>query len=254
VTWVSDAVKTRRELRRGRRYRKTPYRQCRPNRLQGQLRLPPSTRTRWGWKLRLAAWLAHLYPITQFVVEDIKAPTKGTRKWDASFSPLEVGKHWFYAELAKVAPVQTRSGWETKELREALGLRKSGNKMSDQFEAHCVDSWVLANEATGGHRAPEHTRILFITPLRFHRRQLHRMQPAAGGVRKPYGGTRSLGFKRGSLVKHPKYGLAYVGGYLKESLSLHSLADGKRLTQKAKAAECQFLAFSSWRYGNSSHD
>lgn len=68
-----------------------------------------------------------------------------------------------------------------------------------------------------------------------------------GGVRKPYGSTRSLGFKRGSLVKHPKFGVAYVGGFLKDRISLHRLTDGKRLCQNAKPSDCKFLAFNSWR-------
>src|SRR5258708_1745543 len=63
VTWVSDAEETSTTMRRGRRSRKTPYRQLRVNRRAGQFRLPPSTRARWGWKLRLCTWLARYYPI-----------------------------------------------------------------------------------------------------------------------------------------------------------------------------------------------
>lgn len=251
VTWVKDAVEQRRQMRRGRRYRKTPYRPCRWNRKIGNI--PPSTKARWGWKLRLCNWLSKLYPIAQFVVEDIKARTKGQRKWDLSFSPLQVGKQFFYTELAKLAPITTRSGWETKLERDSLGLKKSTNKMSNKFKAHCVDSWVLANWYVGGHASPDNTDMLLITPLQFHRRQLHVLQPSAGGVRKPYGGTRSLGFKRGSLVKHPKYGLTYVGGTMGDRISLHSLPDGKRLCQNAKPPDVKFLAFNSWRYGNSAH-
>jgi hypothetical protein len=188
-----------------------------------------------------------VYPITQFVVEDIKAITKGQRRWDTSFSPLQVGKHWFYGELAKLAPVETKHGWETKELRDELGLNKSSNKMSEKFDAHCVDSWVLANWWTGGYNKPDNTDLLLVTPLKFHRRQLHKLQPSKGGTRSPYGGTRSLGFKRGSLVKHPKYGLAYVGGGIKDRISLHRLTDGKRLCKNARPSECKFLSYSTWR-------
>jgi hypothetical protein len=53
--------------------------------------------------------------------------------------------------------------------------------------------------------------------------------------------------KRGSLVKHPKWGIAYVGGVLKDRISLHRLADGKRLCQNARPSDCKFLAFNSWR-------
>jgi hypothetical protein len=244
VTWVKDAVEVRRNMRRARRFRKTPCRQNRLNRSVGGL--PPSTKARWQWKLRLSRWLASLYPISVFVVEDIKAETKGKRKWDAIFSPLEVGKRWFYDELESLAPVQTKRGWETKQMRDALGLAKTSNKAAKQFEAHCVDSWVLASSAVGGTK-PDNTRLLCVTPLRFHRRQLHALQPAKGGVRRAYGGTRSLNFKRGSLVTHPKWGLCYVGGTMGGRISLHSLDSGSRLCQNAKPEECVYLAYLGWR-------
>ena len=97
VTWVKDAVEVRRNMRRARRFRKTPCRQNRENRARGCL--PPSTKARWQWKLRVSRWLAKLYPITSFVVEDIKARTTGKHRWDKSFSPLECGKKWFYARI-----------------------------------------------------------------------------------------------------------------------------------------------------------
>jgi hypothetical protein len=211
VTWVKDAVETRRNLRKSRRNRKTPYRQCRWNRGVG-FRLPPSTRARWGWKLRIVNWLSKLFPISCFVVEDIKAKTKGQRKWDASFSPLEVGKKWFYEQLGKLGRVETKQGFETFEMRNLSGLKKLKDKASKSFYSHCVDSWVLANWFVGGHTKPDLERVRCVTPLRFHRRQLHVQNPAKGGIRKPYGGTRSMGFTRGSLVKHISKGLTYVGG------------------------------------------
>lgn len=247
VTWVKEAEETSTQMRRTRRYRKTPYRRCRPNRRQGQFRLPPSTRARWGWKLRLCRWLARRYPIVTFVVEDVQAVTKqGKRRWNASFSPLEVGKQWFYVELAKLAEVRTVEGHETAEWRKHFGLSKSKNKLSDTFEAHCVDSWTLANLWIGGHDQPDNTAMLYIVPLRFHRRQLHRLQPEQGGIRKPYGGTLSLGFKRGSWVKHPKWGVCYVGGTTNGTISLHSLETGQRIA-KVKPETVQFLTLSSWR-------
>src|SRR5438105_1924527 len=59
VTWVKEAEEMSTQLRRSRRSRKTPYRQCRTNRNQGRIPLPPSTKARWQWKLRLCRWLAH---------------------------------------------------------------------------------------------------------------------------------------------------------------------------------------------------
>lgn len=235
VTWVGEAIKTRRQMRRARRFRKKPHRANRSNRSIGGI--PPSTKARWQWKLRLIRWLYKLYPITTSVVEDVKARTKeGKRRWNQAFSSLEIGKRWFYKELGALGQVCILQGFETKELREKLGLSK----------AHWIDAWVLANWYTGGELLD--TRVAFsVVPLRFHRRQLHALQPSKGGVRRPYGGTNSLGFKRGSYVQHPKWGLVYVGGYLKDRISLHSLSDGRRLFQNAKVEDCQFLTYASWR-------
>jgi len=249
VTWVKDAVKTRREMRRTRRGRNTPCRKPRcfvPRNAKGGL--APSTKARWQWKLRICWWLKKIFPITDFVVEDIAAVTKkGKRRWNKLFSPLEVGKKWFYSELEKLGTVYTLKGYETKELRDGYGLRKSSKKLAETFDAHCVDSWVLANWHVGNHILPDNKEMLFVVPLQLHRRQLHALQPAKGGVRRPYGGTRSEGFKRGSYIKHPKYGICYVGGTSKGRISLHSLLDGKRLCQNAKPQECKHLTYASFR-------
>ena len=245
VTWVKDSLEVRSNMRRSRRQRNTPCRKNRMNRKKGGL--PPSTKARWQWKLRLCKWLTRLYPVSKFVVEDIKAVTKGKRRWDVSFSPLEVGKTWFYSELENLASVSLKQGWDTKELRDELGLKKTGNKKAEVFSSHCVDSWVLANWFVGGHIKPDYERLMCVTPLRFHRRQLHRFQPKKNGKRTLYGGTMSLGLKRGSLVKHPKYGTVYVGGTSKNRISLHSIETGKRIVQNVKVSDCQFLTYNTWR-------
>lgn len=255
VDWVSKHVKTRREMRRSRRYRKTPCRQPRWNRLANKLRLPPSTKARWQWKLRIADWLSKIYPISVFVVEDIKATSWGGR-WGKTFSPLQVGKDWFYSQLELLAPVELRSGHETAELRNQLGLNKSKNKMATVFSAHCIDSFTLAYSAVGGETSPINKDLLVVTPLRFHRRQLHRLEHAPGHIRPRYGGTISAGFKRGSIVKHPKWGLTYVGGEIvkptkkepnRKVVSLHSIETGKRLTQLANPKDLKFLTYNTWR-------
>ena len=258
VDWVKDAVEARKNMRRARRFRKTPCRQPRfDNRRKSKI--PPSTKARWQWKLRIAKWLTKLFPISGFVVEDIKAKTRGQRRWDSSFSPLEVGKSWFYEELGKLAPVKTRQGWETKELRNRLGLKKTHSKLVEKFSVHNVDSWVLAWDIVSGNEKPDNESLLVLVPLRFHRRQLYAFQPSKKGIRRPYGGTRSLGLKRGSLVKHSKHGLCYIGGSSKGMLSLHSLLDGNRICQNAKLKNVSFKGFGSFRFyrkedaANSSH-
>lgn len=249
TTWVKDAVKSRREMRRGRRFRKTPCRQPRWNRssLRGE-RLAPSTKARWQTKLRLVNILRSIFPISHYIVEDIAAQTKpGQSRWNKSFSPLEVGKNWFYDELVKLGHLTVVPGYRTKQYRDALGLKKSKSNQNS-FKAHCVDSWVLANSVVGGHLEPDNTSIWFFTPLRLKRRQLHKLQPSKGNKRRREGGTISLGFKRGSLVQHPKHNVCYVGGNMNGKISLHSLKTGKRITQGAKVDDCKFLAYNSWRW------
>lgn len=246
ITDVKDKMEARRNARRSRRQRNTP---CRKNKLNRNCSpFPPSTKARWDLKLRILKWLKRIYPISNVIVEDISAESrKGSRKWNASFSPLQIGKKWFYDQVKDLGvKLHLRKGYETHKLRQDHGLSKSKKKLSEAFDAHCVDSWVLANEIVGGHVKPDNERMLLIKPLRWARRQLHVFNPITGGIRKNYGSTRSMGLTRGSLVKHPKYGLAIVGGTSKNRISLHDRLTNKRLTQSARSQDCVFIAYISW--------
>ncbi len=164
-----------------------------------------------------------------------------------SFSPLEVGKAWFYGEVGKLATLITREGWQTKALRDQFGLKKLSNKMSSDFHAYCVDAWVLAAEQVGTLK-PEQKQVMCVIPLDFRKRSLHKQVPAKGGIRPLRGGTRTLGFRRGSLVKSAKYGLTYLGGTSNGKVSLHSLGTGKRLDQNVKLETCKSLGYGSIRF------
>jgi hypothetical protein len=175
---VKDAEQMSTRMSRCRRSRKTPCRKQRHNRKQSKKRLPPSTRARWQWKLHLASFLCQLFPVSVFVVEDINARARqGKGSWNARFSPLQVGKQWFYEELGKLAALQTRQGYETQELRERLGLKKTRKKLAEAWDAHCVDAWVLARSEIRGSNFPDNRRLVCVAPLAWHRRQLHRFQP-----------------------------------------------------------------------------
>ena len=246
--WIKDGMEKRRNARRARRQRNTPCRQPKFNRTcLWNKSISPSTKARWQWKLRVADWLLKMFPVSNFIVEDIKAESKGKKEWDMSFTPLEVGKAWFYSEIKSKGQLATRRGYETKTLRDLLGLKKSKSKLDDKFECHNVDSWVLANDMVGGHSKPDNVSLIKLVPLHFHRRQLHVFQSAKDGIRKTYGGTRSLGFKRGSLVKHKKHGFCYVGGAKKNRISLRSLKNGKGISRDARTSDIKFLGYSSFR-------
>jgi len=59
-----------------------------------------------------------------------------------------------------------------------------------------------------------------------------------------------VGLKRGTWVKHNKYGICYVGGSSKGKISLHEMESGNRLTQGARVEDCSVLTYCSWRLWN----
>ena len=248
---VGKKVEKRRELRRGRRSRKSPNRKHKQHNLSNRERVPAGTRARWDWKLRILQWLSKLYPVTHVCVEDIKARTvPSAKKWNQSFSPLEVGKQWFYTEIRKRWALLTLQGWQTKEIRDRLGLKKSSKKLAETFDAHCVDSWCLAYHTVGGdHSTPDNTDIFCISPIPIRRRELHRQNPQKGGKRPRYGGTVLRdGLIKNTLIKHVKHGLTRLAGINAKGLfSIYSL-EGKRLTTGAKRTDFQVLTRLNFNY------
>ena len=248
---VGKKVEKRRELRRGRRSRKCPNRKNRANRLTNRERIPAGTRARWEWKLLILEWLSKLYPITHVCVEDIKARTiERAKKWNQSFSPLEVGKQWFYAKIERHWKLLTLQGWETKEIRDRLRLKKSRKKLSETFDAHCVDSWCLSYHTIGGQDTPDNTDIFCISPIPIQRRALHREQPKKGGIRSRYGGTvLANGIVKNTLVKHAKYGLTRLAGINEKGLfAIYSLDGNQRLTTSAKRNSFKVLTRLNFTY------
>ena len=250
---VKDVVETRRIMRRARRYRKWRRPKRFDNRLNHKKRIPPSTRSRWEAKARVVMQLKSIMPLTDGVVEDVCAETrKGKRhKWNGSFSPVQVGKEHLYNLLKKMGlTLHLCRGHQTKDLRDTYGLKKTKSKSKQTFDSHAVDGWVMAASVSGA-EAPTCLRLWYVVGAQLHRRQIHRLQASKGGKRKPYGTTRSLGLKRGTIVRHQKYGLSTVGGFdrKRNTISLHAYRTNKRLTQGAKAKDCYVLtwvAFRSW--------
>ena len=188
--------------------------------------------------------------ITHVCVEDIQARTiQRAKKWNQSFSPLEVGKQWFYSEIQKRWELLTLQGWETKEIRDQLGLKKSSKKLSETFDAHCVDSWCLAHHTVGGLDIPDNTTLLCISPIPIKRRELHRQQAAKGGKRTRVGGTLlGKGLVKNTLIRHVKYGFARLAGVNAKGLfSIYSM-ENKRLTTSAKRSDFRVLTRLNFYY------
>ena len=248
---IKKSMEGRSNARRTRRFRKTPCRQPRrSNRKRSANWLPPSTKARWQLKLNILKALSRLYPISKVAVEDVNTELKkGEKRRNGSFSPVQAGKNWLYGGIVKMGyKLVTYTGKETFGERNRLNLPKNPNKLSNDFFTHCVDSWVLANKTLERpHICPDMREVMELKPILVTRRQLHRLNPGKGGVRGRYGGTMSEGFKRGTLIFHPKFGKTYLGGNDgKGGVSLHDYATGKRLTQLAKLKDCRIIAHSSW--------
>ena len=245
---IKKSLEVRRDMRRSGRFRNCWRRPARfHNRLRNKKSLPPSTHARWHAKLRIVDQLRQIIPITDVVVEDVKAMTKkGKKRWNKNFLPLEQCKTWFYAEIMdRDLKLHLKQGFETKGLRDELRLKNTSQKSKKTFSSHCVDAFVLVRSVVGG--ALTERGLYYWTPIRLHRRQLHRFQPKKGGIRAQCGRTRSMGLTRGTLVRHAKRGLSYVGGSSKGNVSLHNIVSGKRITQTAKVLDLTILTIIRWR-------
>jgi hypothetical protein len=245
VDWVKEKVADRTIMRRNRRNRKCPRRVCRVNRLVNTNRLPPSTRARWNAKLRILNFLDKIFPISVVVVEDIAAMTrKGMKKWNISFSPLEVGKKWFYEQVRSKWHLELRSGWETKMIRDVLNLKKSSNKLAKNWNAHCVDSWCLAFDVVGGTKI--NRDMLLLNPLNKNKRKLHHQVPIKG-IRKSY--NTPINILKGALVKF-RDRLYLVGG---EGSGLNAISlkfmNGKRAKRTVVSRKVQVInEYNKWGF------
>ncbi|MBD1925887.1 hypothetical protein H6F74_06250 [Trichocoleus sp. FACHB-90] len=154
---------------------------------------------------------------------------------------------WALTQLAEFAPVESRKGWETSQLRTQLGLQKQKHRKGDAIPAtHAVDGIALACSAfieyesfhcakTHGHQWTGEVSVT-VAPFKvirrppISRRQLHLMVPGKGGIRRKYGGsTTRHGVRKGDLVSSPK-GIGYVSGDTEKQISV-SNANWKRLGQ-----------------------
>lgn len=247
VCWVGTRVENRRNSRKSRRGRNLPCRKSRSNRINKRSWLAPSVKSRWDIKFRIIVFLRKLYPITTYVIEDITAKNKkNCRRWNRVFSPLQTGKNWFYNRVEKIGVLVLKKGYETHARRNILGFKKLNDKFSESFYSHNVDSWVLASFVTGK-RYIDMGSVFRMVPLKFHRRALHNLSPAKGGYRKKFGGTISLGFKRGSIVKHEELGYVYIGGTTAGRVTVHNTVTGNIITTRAFPSDCKFICFNNWR-------
>lgn len=238
---IAEKLKQRREMRRARRYRKTPRRAKRfDNRHKPNYWIAPSQKAKVDFRAKIVNELYKLYPISRFAVEDVRF-NHYKKCWGKYFSTVEIGKARFYQHLRELGRLTLYSGIETSNLREKFGLPKNPVKRELSWDTHSVDA-IAIGCAEIGCENPYPPEFWVWKRFEYARRQLHRLKPDKGGVRKRYGGSWSIPpFKKSDVVRwHGK--LARVGGYMDGKLSLHSFGlRNKRFTQNASPDECTRL-------------
>ena len=148
----------------------------------------------------------------------------------------------------KAVAIAKLQGWETKEIRDRLGLKKSSDKLAETFDAHCVDSWCLAYHTVGGVSTPDNTAVFCIAPIPIKRRCLHREQEAKGRKRNRYGGTRCLNTVKNALVRHVKHGLLRVSGHQNGKLTLSEINSSKQVVLQANPQDYRILRRINFKY------
>jgi len=237
---VAEKLEQRRRMRRARRYRKTPRRTKRfDNRTKPEGWIAPSQKAKVDFRIKIVDELCKLHPVNRFAVEDVRF-NHYKNKWGKHFSTVEIGKAKFYQHLKELAKLTLYTGVETAELREKLGLQKNPVKRELSWDTHAVDA-IAIGCAESGCENPYPPEFWVWKRLEYSRRQLHRLEPDKGGVRRRYGGSWSIPPLRKSDVVQYRNRLARVGGFM-EGLSLHGFdLRNKRFTQTAKPEECKRL-------------
>ncbi len=230
---VKKAMKTRKNSRRFRRYRKTPQRPIRFLHRTGH-KIAPSIRANRALEWRVLEELRKIYPVTHVVYEVVKA------LGNQSFSPVMVGQQWQMDRITKVLPLEPLRGWETARLRSALQLEKTSYKAEQSPASHAVDGVALAaghfihytEYCTPHEYGMQWQGTCHVTDAPFaiiqrpqwFRRMLHFKNPLKHGRRKRKGGTTTpYGFRKGDAVEGTKAGKTvrgYISGYTTGKLSI----------------------------------
>ena len=237
---VAEKLEQRRRMRRARRYRNTPRRAKRfDNRRRPNGWIAPSQKAKVDFRIEIVDELCKIYPINQFAAEDVRF-NHYMKRWGKHFSTVEIGKAEFYKHLKELGELTLYMGIETAELRKKFGLSKNPVKKELSWDTHAVDAIAIGCTELSCEN-PYPPEFWVWKRFEYARRQLHRLEPDKGGIRRRYGGSWSISpFRKGDVVQYQN-GLARVGGFM-DDLSLHrfSLAN-KRFTQTAKLGECKRL-------------
>ncbi len=227
---IVKKIEERRILRRARRFRKCRRRPCRSDNRSRKGFLAPSQKVIVDSRLKIIRELCRIYPVSVAGIEDV-CFNHAAKRWGANFSTVEVGKSKIreFWESRHVNAIEYK-GYETQELREGFGYRKTRNKSEDRFESHCSDSLTLACAVCTGERIEPGLFLTVDDTYRPFRRRLHDTQPSQGGIRDLYSTGTISGLRKGLLIGTP-HGPGRLCGIKNGSLRYHN-QNGKRQVVK----------------------
>ena len=135
--------------------------------------------------------LFKIYPISVSIVEDVRF-NHYKKRWGKHFSTVEIGKTMLYDWLKRYAELVLYEGYQTKEMRDKLGLKKTSNKAKRCVESHVVDAVAMCNKYfnTSNIDVPE---CYVVKPPVLRRRSLHMQNPTKVGLRRVNRGTVAQG-------------------------------------------------------------
>ncbi len=193
-------LEERQQLRRARRWRNCRRRKARFDNRRKEGWLAPSQAVVVCSRLKILREFFRIFPIANVGLEDVRF-NHAKHRWGANFSTVEIGKARIRKFIKDIgAKLFEYRGFETKELREKFGYKKTADKAADRFSAHCCDSLALAVAVGPGERIEPGRMLVVDDTYRPVRRKLHDTQFTVGGIRAPYSRGSIFGTRKGVLI------------------------------------------------------
>jgi len=219
-------LEERRQLRRARRQRNCRRREARFDNRSRDDFIAPSQLQIVNSRLKCISELFKCYPIDAVAIEDVKFNHRDNR-WGKNFSTIEIGKKMIYdyiRDKVGAGNLIQFEGYDTQGFREKMNLLKLKDKSAKSFYAHCVDSFVIANELSQA--IPNENLIYVDDSYRAIRRRLHDTQFAKDGIRAKFSSGSFKGIRKGTMCK-----FGQICGGIKEKTIRTYDWDNKRISK-----------------------
>ena len=212
---ILKKLEERKQLRRARRFRNCRRRECRSDNRSRTGFIAPSQKVMVLSRLKAMQEFFKCYPIDDIVIEDVCFNHRD-KKWGRNFSTVEIGKTYFYNWIRQRAGLQMFTGYNTADCREKYEYKKSSDKSSEVFNAHCSDALAIATEIYAQEHIEQGKFIVVDDTYRPVRRRLHDTQFSKGHVRHPYSSGSFKGVRKGVICE-----LGLIAGGTGNSYSIY---------------------------------